>query len=94
MDKKWYETHTEKVLKGKKCVSLYPLKNGWCTLPEGTVYTITRKYQGLNLTSDKCPHCGAQQHISRVSYRDIQMLPKQPFDINSDSAVERGEAPK
>jgi hypothetical protein len=81
MDYRYYETHTEKFFKGKQVKSLFSLRNGYIELPAGTVYTITRKYQGFNLISTGCIHCGGKQNISRVSYRDIELLPKQPFGL-------------
>lgn len=81
LDRKHYKTHTENFYKGKIVVSTKTLRNGWCELPIGTKYTITRKFKGFNLTSFPCGQCGAKQYISRVQPFDLKLLLEQPFEV-------------
>jgi hypothetical protein len=74
MDAETYKTTTEKVFKGKKVRTLIEMRNGLMVIPEGTICTITRKYQGFNLTSEPCKSCGVQIRISRVHRRDVELI--------------------
>lgn len=64
ISRKDYESKTESFWKGKKVVSLTPLENGVATLPAGTGFTVTRKFNGLFLQSDPCECCGISLRIT------------------------------
>lgn len=50
------------------------LRNGFLTIPAGTVCIVNRKYAGLSLRSESCPRCGLSVDISRVPYCDLILL--------------------
>jgi hypothetical protein len=74
MDAKTYKKTIEKVFMGKKVRTLIKMQNGFMVIPEGSICTITRKYQGFNLTSEPCEHCGVRIRISRVHRRDVDLV--------------------
>ena len=74
MDWNMYRRYNENWWKSVQVRSRIPLRNGYCELPEGTVYRITRKLKGFNLESAPCGKCGAKQFISRVSPRDLDFV--------------------
>lgn len=75
MDIKTYRKMSENILKGRKVRTLTKLRNGWMTIPIGTICEITRKYKGFALKSEPCKHCGLQANISRVPCREVELLP-------------------
>lgn len=44
---KEYAKHPESFWKGKKVVTLVPMRNGWYDVPSGTTLVIKRKYCGF-----------------------------------------------
>ena len=52
--------------KGQRVRSLAPIGTRIGVLPAGTMFTITHKFGGFDVTSDPCECCGFQMHISRV----------------------------
>ena len=76
MDAKIYEKNTEKFFMGKKIRTLIQMQNGLMVIPKGAVCTITRKYGGFNLNSEPCKCCGVQKRITRVSFREVQLIEK------------------
>ena len=69
-----YQRKTEKWWKKQKVRTLITLENGWAEIPPRTVCSVTRKYKGLSLISEPCPNCGVKVKISRVPYRDLQLI--------------------
>ncbi len=59
---------------GLKVKSLKPLKNGWASLPEGKIFTVSSWSRGLSMRSDPCECCGIRLSISRVSPNDVELL--------------------
>ncbi len=59
---------------GLKVRSLSDLSNGWCVIPKGTVFTVSRSHGGLRLKSDPCPCCGVQVKISQVKECDVEII--------------------
>lgn len=74
MLRKIYEKYTEKEFKGRKVISLVGLRNGYCRLPAGTLFTIDGKQGGFSLLSDPCPHCGIKVWISKVPPTDVDFV--------------------
>ena len=54
--------------------TLIPIKTRMHEIPVGTVFTITRAYMGLNMTSKPCECCGVSVRVSRVSYTDVELI--------------------
>lgn len=61
-----YKRHTEEWWKGKRVVSLQPLRNAWGEMPAGTRLEVTRKFSGFNLESLPCTKCGFRLRINKV----------------------------
>ena len=70
-----YLRMTERELRGRKVRTLIEMSNGYVTIPEGTILTITRKMGGLHLIGPKCAHCGVQVNISKVTPQHVFLLP-------------------
>lgn len=74
MDATQFKNKTDKWWKGKKVKSLVEIQNGWATLPAGTIFTVKRKWAGLELISDPCDHCGLKVSITKVPYDYIELI--------------------
>ena len=68
---------------GLKVRTLKPLSNGWCSVAQGTICVVTRKWGALHLTSDACPCCGIKVHISRVKEYDVEIIGRADDDSTS-----------
>ena len=69
-----YEKHTESFFMGKKVRTLSEIQNGYVVIPKGAICKITRKFGGFDLTNEPCGACGMRARISRVSYRDVELV--------------------
>lgn len=79
MDTKTYNKLTDRELRGRKVRSLVELHNGWCRIPQGTTFTITRKMGGLHLETEPCVTCGVRVRISYVPPRDVELMGADSF---------------
>ena len=70
-----YLRMTERELRGRKVRTRIEMSNGYVTIPEGTILTITRKMRGLDLIGPTCSHCGVKVRISKVMPRHVFLLP-------------------
>lgn len=73
-----YERRTEREWIGVKVRTLGTLANATVTIPRGTVLTVRGKFNGFELLGDKCNCCGVQIRITRVSYRDVEVVARLP----------------
>jgi hypothetical protein len=69
-----YRAMTEKQFLTREVRTLTKMQNGIMVIPKGSVCSITRKYQGFNLTGPPCNCCGVQIRITRVSWRDVELI--------------------
>ncbi len=74
MDAIKFKNKTDDWWKGKKVKSLVELKNSWASLPAGTIFTVERKWAGLQLRSDPCEHCGMRLYITKVPYESLEII--------------------
>lgn len=74
MDKKTYDQIRDREFRGRKVKTLVELSNGWCRIAPGTVATIQKKYNGLDLMTDPCQTCGVKVVISHVQPRDVDLV--------------------
>ena len=44
------------------------------TFPPGTLFTVTRKWKGLTIRCDKCPHCGIQQSVREIDFQSLVLV--------------------
>lgn len=70
----WYRKMTEAQLKGRRVVATRDLQTGQIRVPAGTVLTVQRKFGGLDLISDPCPHCGIRPFLRRVPPQALNLL--------------------
>lgn len=71
-----YKKKPERFWKGRKVKTLRELSNGYWSIPEGFILTITHKYCGFDLkATDTCPHCGVGKKltISRVNPTAVEL---------------------
>jgi len=74
MDRKTYEKTTAKEFIGRKVKSLVALTSGRYKFPAGTIFAISDKYNGFDLWSDPCPHCGVSASINKVPPRNVELI--------------------
>lgn len=60
--------------KGLKVRSLHPLRTSMAEMPAGTIYTITGKFSGFDLTAEPCAHCGVAMKVSRVAPEKLEIV--------------------
>lgn len=48
--------------------------NRGTVFPHGTLFTVMRKWKGLTLRCDKCPHCGIQQNVKEIDFVDVVLV--------------------
>ncbi len=60
---------------GRKVRTRRELRNGYVTIPVGTVCTVTYNHSGLSLSTDACGACGVQCHIAKVPEHGVELLP-------------------
>lgn len=75
MNRRDYESMTEKQFRGRQARTLFDMQNGTRTIAAGTVVTITRKFGGFDITVATCKHCGLGLRMTRVQPRDLELLP-------------------
>lgn len=60
-----------------RCRTKRELKNGYMTLPAGSLGFVQSHGNGWHLlifTGDPCSCCGVKPHISRLSKADVELL--------------------
>jgi len=92
MNQREYEKLTEYQLIGCRVRANDEIGNGWGKVPAGTVFVITGKGGGLQMTSEKCPTCGIQLHVSRVRPEKVTLmdLPKTRAQVAEERAKRGG----
>ena len=71
-----YKRMTEAKLKGRRAITLMDISSrGGAIIPKGATVTIVGKQAGLRIRTDKCPTCGCQFEIWKVSPTDIEFIP-------------------
>lgn len=73
IDKK-YQAKPDTWWKGRIVRSTKELSNGWATLPKGTIFKVMGKWNGLKILSQQCKCCGIRVHMSKVPYRDLELI--------------------
>jgi hypothetical protein len=64
---KQYKATTERDWLGKKVRLLRAtVTNGGTEIPAGATAEIVRKYQGFEIRSEPCPHCGMRVRIKKM----------------------------
>lgn len=62
-------------LVGKKCRPIHSIKNGGgMVITPDTVCTIVSAHYGVEIKTEKCPHCGMYANISRIPREDLELL--------------------
>lgn len=62
-------------LVGKKCRPIHSIKNGaGMVITRDTVCTIVSAHYGVEIKTEKCPHCGMYASISRIPREDLELL--------------------
>lgn len=62
-------------LVGKKCRPIHSIKNGaGMVITPDTVCTIVSAHYGVEIKTEKCPHCGMYASISRIPREDLELL--------------------
>ena len=74
MDEKYYEKHNEAFFLNRKVRTLKEMQNGYAVIAKGTICKITRKYGGFDLNTEPCDACGVKVRISRVGFRDVELV--------------------
>lgn len=60
---------------GLKCRPTHPIKNGaGMVITPDTVCTIVSAHYGVEIKTEKCPHCGMYAIISRIPREDLELL--------------------
>lgn len=62
-----YKRLTERELLGRKVRALQEIRNGWGSMPAGTVFIIERKFKGFALRAEPCTCCGFRFSVNKVS---------------------------
>jgi hypothetical protein len=73
----WPRLQTEWI--GRRARALRQLSNGYMTIPKGAELTIgdVSNSERIRLLGGACATCGITAHISGVSWRDLELLPKE-----------------
>jgi len=66
---------------GLRVQTLRELKTGFCSVPEGSLATITYCHGGANLTVDPCPSCGVKVYVRKVPLSALALLGKEVKDV-------------
>lgn len=69
-----YNAYTSTEWAGVKVEAVTPLRNGYITIPVGTILTIERKRAGFSLNAPQCQCCGVAPHISSVEPRHLRVV--------------------
>lgn len=59
---------------GKKVRATFEIGNGRASLPAGTIFTVTRKFDDLHLISEPCGKCGLRLKITKVRIGSLEMV--------------------
>ena len=60
---------------GKKCRPVHSLKNGaGMVITTDTICTIRSAHYGVEIATEKCPHCGMYAIISRISREELELV--------------------
>ena len=87
--KKW-QRKTDQWWRGQKVVVIKEIRNHHFSIAPGTICTVERKYNGLHIESEPCPHCGTQVSMSNARY-DHFILYDEVVVIEYGKARERME---
>lgn len=66
MTEKQYQSKTGYQWERQVLKSNRELRNAWCALPAGTLFTVRRKHKGFHLQSEPCKCCGIKVYIANV----------------------------
>lgn len=74
MDRKTYDRITGREFLGRKVRSNAVIRNGYMELPEGTLFSVQRKHNGLHLVSDPCETCGIKVYVHNVNPDRVDLI--------------------
>lgn len=64
-------TEYKKARAGLRLRTLRPLRNGWGTIPTGTLVTVTFKRGGFTVQGDPCECCGVRVSMTHVDASEV-----------------------
>lgn len=67
---------------GEYVVAVKDLKNGFFTVPAGTMLRVTRRFNGYDLSGVVCSKCCMSVHITRV--RESHLRPPAQGEMDGD----------
>lgn len=71
------KSYTGPMLEGRKArLDIDTANRAGCGIGEGTIVTILRvvRGKGLEIKTEKCPHCGQYAYISGVSRESLTLI--------------------
>lgn len=69
---------------GKRVRLVRAIANGWGEYPAGTAATVDDALSGLGLKGEGCPHCGVRMFIRRVDPADVEVIPPEEPEPETD----------
>lgn len=78
--------------RNKLVLTTKPIANRLGAIPIGTPCKVTRKYGGLHLRTDPCPHCGIVFHVTHVAYSSLMLIDESNMVSDPHDAMERVQA--
>jgi hypothetical protein len=88
---KKYQRKTDQWWRGRKVVFVKKIMSGISAIAPGTVVIVKKKYGGLRIEGNMCPHCGASPIISHVDYSDL-VLYDEVVELSRENAQQRAES--
>ncbi len=83
--KKW-QRKTDQWWRGQKVVVVSEIKNHHFRIAPGTICIVKRKYNGLHIESEHCPHCAVKVSMSNVRYEKFVLYDEVVVTNQSDAA--------
>ena len=71
-----YRRMTLRQLKNRKAYTTRTLESGRFRVARGTLVTITGKFKGLQIETERCDCCGVQVSMTKVEPHDLDLIPQ------------------
>jgi len=73
-----YKKITQKQAIGKAVVTVEPMRNAHAEVAVGTRGIIVGKFNGYEIKTGPCPHCGVQLYLRGIPASFLEFVPKLP----------------
>lgn len=87
--KKWQRKNND-WWRGQKVVVISEIRNDHFCIAPGTICIVKRKYKGLHIESEECPHCNVKVSISNAQYGNF-VLYDEVVVVEHEAAIERAQ---